>query len=165
MSDAVIVESVRSPGARYRRGGLAQTRADEFGIQVLKGLLARLPQVKQEEIDDLIVGCSFPECEQGMNLGRILAIGAGLPISVSGMTVNDRFIGTSAMPTHGQIRASWSRSSRGLDNDPHPMGGSAASPSDWAYGTLSDVHINMGITAESCDELQLSENMDKFGVK
>ena len=60
MSDAVIVESVRSPGAR-RRGGLAHTRADEYGIQVLKGLLARVPQVKPEDIDDLIVGCSFPE--------------------------------------------------------------------------------------------------------
>ena len=84
MSDAVIVESVRSPGGRYKRGGLAQTRSDNYGIQVLKGLLARVPELDPADIDDLIVGCSFPECEQGMNLGRILAMGAGLPISVCG---------------------------------------------------------------------------------
>ena len=46
MSEAVIVESVRSPGGRYKRGGLAATRADEYGIQVLKGLLARVPEAR-----------------------------------------------------------------------------------------------------------------------
>ena len=81
MSDAVIVEAVRSPGGRYKRGGLAETRSDAYGIQVIKGLMARLPEVNPAEIDDLIVGCSFPEHEQGMNMGRILAMGAGLPIS------------------------------------------------------------------------------------
>ena len=67
MSDAVIVEAVRSPGGRYKRGGLAATRGDEIGIQVLRGLLARVPQLNPEEVDDVIVGCSFPEGEQGMN--------------------------------------------------------------------------------------------------
>jgi acetyl-CoA acyltransferase len=173
MSDAVIVESVRSPGARYRRGGLAQTRADEFGIQVLKGLLARLPQVKQEEIDDLIVGCSFPECEQGMNLGRILAIGAGLPISVSGMTVN-RFCSSGLQAiadATAKIRAGWSEIiiAGGCETMTHiPMGGSAMRPHpDWAYGTLSDVYINMGNTAENVAmNYNISrEDMDKFGVE
>ncbi|MEW6333908.1 MAG: acetyl-CoA C-acyltransferase, partial [Thermodesulfobacteriota bacterium] len=82
MSDAVIVEAVRSPGGRYKRGGLAATRGDEIGIQVLKGLMARIPQLKGEEVDDVIVGCSFPEAEQGMNFGRIMAVGAGLPVTV-----------------------------------------------------------------------------------
>ena len=88
MSEAVIVEAVRSPGGRYKRGGLAATRGDEIGFQVLKGLLARVPAMKPEEVDDVIVGCAFPEGEQGMNYGRVLAMGAGMPISVSGMTVN-----------------------------------------------------------------------------
>jgi len=79
MSDAVIVEAVRSPGGRYKRGGLAGTRGDEIGIQVMKGLLARVPELKPEDVDDVIVGCSFPEGEQGMNYGRIIAMGAGLP--------------------------------------------------------------------------------------
>ncbi len=74
MREAVIVESVRSPGGRYKRGGLASTRADEYGVQVVKGLMARVPQVKPEDIDDLIVGCAFPEHETGMNLGKIIAL-------------------------------------------------------------------------------------------
>ena len=74
MSEAVIVEAVRSPGGRYKRGGLAATRGDEIGFQVLKGLLARVPAMKPEEVDDVIVGCAFPEGEQGMNYGRVLAM-------------------------------------------------------------------------------------------
>jgi acetyl-CoA acyltransferase len=70
MTDAVIVEAVRSPGGRYKRGGLAATRGDEIGFQVIKGLMARVPVVKPEDVDDLIVGCAFPEAEQGMNYGR-----------------------------------------------------------------------------------------------
>ena len=88
MREAVIVAAVRSPGGRYRRGGLAATRADEFGLQVVKGLLAKVPQLDPKDVDDLIVGCAFPEAETGMNLGRVLTLGAGLPIETSGMTVN-----------------------------------------------------------------------------
>ncbi|MBN2705479.1 MAG: acetyl-CoA C-acyltransferase, partial [Deltaproteobacteria bacterium] len=88
MTQAVIVASVRSAGGRYKKGGLAHTRADEIGIQVLKGLLARVPQLNPEDIDDLVCGCAFPEAEQGMNLGRVVALGAGLPVSVNGMVVN-----------------------------------------------------------------------------
>ncbi|MBP7341644.1 MAG: thiolase family protein [Smithellaceae bacterium] len=173
MSDAVIVESVRSPGGRYKRGGLSQTRSDEYGIQVLKGLLARLPEVKPEEIDDLIVGCSFPECEQGMNLGRILAMGAGLPISVSGMTVN-RFCSSGVQAiadATAKIRAGWSEIiiAGGCETMSHiPMGGSAMRPHpDWAYGTLPDVYINMGNTAENVAmNYNISrEDMDKFGME
>ncbi len=79
MREAVIVDAVRSPGGRSKRGGLAATRAEEFGIQVIKGLMARVPQLNPADVDDLICGCSFPEAEQGMNMGRILAVGAGLP--------------------------------------------------------------------------------------
>ena len=88
MSDAVIIDAVRSPGGRYKKGGLASTRSDAYGIQVVKGLMARVPQLNPADVDDLIVGVAFPEAEQGMILGRTLAVGAGLPISVSGMTVN-----------------------------------------------------------------------------
>ncbi|MBW2599772.1 MAG: acetyl-CoA C-acyltransferase, partial [Deltaproteobacteria bacterium] len=81
MRDAVIVETVRSPGGRYKRGALAQTRGDEIGIQVMKGLMARVPQVKHEDVDDVICGCSFPEAETGMNIGRVIALGAGFPVT------------------------------------------------------------------------------------
>lgn len=173
MSDAVIVEAVRSPGAR-RRGGLANTRSDEFGIQVLKGLLARVPQVKPEEIDDLIVGCSFPECEQGMNLGRILAMGAGLPISVSGMTVN-RFCASGLQAiadATAKIRAGWSEIiiAGGCETMTHiPMGGSAMRPHpDWKWdGSMPNVYINMGNTAENvaANHNISREDQDKMGVE
>jgi len=173
MSDAVIVEAVRSPGAR-RRGGLASTRADEYGIQVLKGLLARVPQVKPEEIDDLIVGCSFPEAETGMNLGRILAMGAGLPISVSGMTVN-RFCASGIQAiadATAKIRAGWSEIiiAGGCESMTHiPMGGSAMRPHpDWKFdGSMPNVYINMGNTAENvATNHNISrEDQDKMGVE
>ena len=173
MSDAVIVEAVRSPGAR-RRGGLAHTRADEYGIQVLKGLLARVPQVKPEDIDDVIVGCSFPEAETGMNLGRILAMGAGLPISVSGMTVN-RFCASGIQAiadATAKIRAGWSEIiiAGGCESMTHiPMGGSAMRPHpDWKFdGSMPNVYINMGNTAENvATNHNISrEDQDKMGVE
>ena len=173
MSDAVIVEAVRSPGAR-RKGGLAATRADEYGIQVLKGLLARVPQVNPAEIDDLIVGCSFPEAETGMNLGRILAMGAGLPISVSGMTVN-RFCASGLQAiadATAKIRAGWSEIiiAGGCESMTHiPMGGSAMRPHpDWKWdGSMPNVYINMGNTAENvaANHNVSREDQDKMGVE
>jgi len=173
MSDAVIVEAVRSPGAR-RKGGLAATRADEYGIQVLKGLLARVPQVKPEEIDDVIVGCSFPEAETGMNLGRILAMGAGLPISVSGMIVN-RFCASGLQAiadATAKIRAGWSDIiiAGGCESMTHiPMGGSAMRPHpDWKFdGSMPNVYINMGNTAENvATNHNISrDDQDKMGVE
>jgi len=174
MSEAVIVESVRSPGGRYKRGGLAYTRSDNYGIQVLKGLLARVPELDPADIDDLIVGCSFPECEQGMNLGRILAMGAGLPISVSGMTVN-RFCSSGVQAiadATAKIRAGWSDViiAGGCETMSHiPMGGSAMRPNpDWKFdGSMPNVYINMGNTAENVamNHNVSREDMDKFGVE
>ncbi|KAF0156639.1 MAG: acetyl-CoA acyltransferase [Syntrophaceae bacterium] len=174
MSDAVIVESVRSPGGRYKKGGLASTRSDAYGIQVLKGLLARVPELDPADIDDLIVGCSFPECEQGMNLGRILAMGAGLPISVSGMTVN-RFCSSGIQAiadATAKVRAGWSDViiAGGCETMSHiPMGGSAMRPNpDWKFdGSMPNVYINMGNTAENVamNHNVSREDQDKFGVE
>jgi acetyl-CoA acyltransferase len=174
MSDAVIVEAVRSPGGRYKKGGLANTRSDAYGIQVIKGLMARLPEVNPAEIDDLIVGCSFPEHEQGMNMGRILAIGAGLPISCSGMTVN-RFCSSGVQAiadATAKIRAGWSEIiiAGGCETMSHiPMGGSAMRPNpDWKFdGSMPNVYINMGNTAENVamNHKVSREDMDKFAVE
>jgi acetyl-CoA acyltransferase len=174
MSDAVIIEAVRSPGARYRRGGLAQTRSDVYGIQVIKGLMARVPELNPADVDDLIVGCSFPEAEQGMNLGRILAVGAGLPISCSGMTVN-RFCSSGIQAiadATAKIRSGWSEViiAGGCETMTHiPMGGSAMRPNpDWKFdGSMPNVYINMGNTAENVAmNYNISrEDQDKFGVE
>jgi len=174
MSDAVIVDAVRSPGGRYRRGGLAATRGDDIGIQVLKGLLARTPELKTEDVDDVIVGCSFPEAEQGMNYGRIIAMGAGLPVTASGMTVN-RFCSSglqSIADATAKIRAGWSEVivAGGCETMSHiPMGGSIFRPNpDWAFdGTMPMVYVSMGVTAENvAAHYNVSrEDMDRFGLE
>jgi len=173
MSDAVIVESVRSPGGRYKRGGLAATRGDQIGIQVIKGLLARVPQLKPEDIDDLIVGCAFPEAEQGMNYGKVLAVGAGLPEPVSGMTVN-RFCSSgvqSIADATAKIRAGWSEViiAGGCETMSHiPMGGSIFRPNpDWKFGEQPNVYVSMGITAENvaANHGISREDMDAFGLE
>ncbi|MBN1364047.1 MAG: thiolase family protein [Syntrophaceae bacterium] len=173
MSEAVIVASVRSAGGRYRRGGLADTRADVFAIQVIKGLLAKVPQLNPNDVDDLIVGCAFPEAEAGMNLGRILTIGAGLPEHVSGMTIN-RFCSSgvqSIADATAKIRAGWSEViiAGGVESMTHiPMGGSVFRPNpDWDYSTMPNVYINMGNTAENvAANYSISrEDLDKFGME
>jgi acetyl-CoA acyltransferase len=171
MSEAVIVESVRSPGGRYKRGGLAATRGDEIGMQVIQGLVARVPQLKPEDIDDLIVGCAFPEAEQGMNFARILGVGAGLPISASAMTIN-RFCSSGLQAiadATAKIRAGWSDViiAGGCESMSHiPMGGSIFRPlPDW--GDKPNVYVSMGITAENvAANYKVSrEDQDKFAVE
>ena len=174
MSEAVIVEAVRSPGGRYKRGGLAATRAEEYGIQVLKGLLARVPELKPEDVDDLIVGCSFPEGETGMNLGRVLAMGAGLPITTSGMTIN-RFCSSGVQAiadATAKIRAGWSEViiAGGCETMTHiPMGGGIFRPlPGWKFdGSMPNVYVSMGVTAENvaANYNITREDQDKFGVE
>jgi acetyl-CoA acyltransferase len=174
MSDAVIIDAVRSPGGRYKRGGLAATRGDAIGIQVLKGLLARVPELKPDDVDDVIVGCSFPEGEQGMNYGRVLAMGAGLPITTSGMTIN-RFCSSglqSIADATAKIRAGWSEViiAGGCETMSHiPMGGSIFRPDpDWSFdGSMPMVYVSMGVTAENvAANYNISrEDMDKFGME
>ncbi|HRR41092.1 MAG TPA: thiolase family protein [Syntrophales bacterium] len=171
MRDAVIVEAVRSPGGRYRRGGLAATRAEEIGIQVVKGLMSRVPVLKPEDIDDLIVGCAFPEAEQGMNLGRVIALGARLPLRTSGMTIN-RFCSSglqSIADATAKIRAGWSDVviAGGCETMSHiPMGGSVFRPHpDW--GDRPNTYVSMGITAENVAARygMAREDLDRFGVE
>ncbi len=171
MTEAVIVATVRSAGGRYKKGGLAQTRGDEIGIQVVKGLLARVPELKPEDIDDLVCGCSFPEAEQGMNLGRVLALGAGLPVSVSGVVVN-RFCSSGLQAiadATSKIQSGWADVviAGGAESMSHiPMGGSIFRPHP-EWGDLPNTYVSMGITAENvADEFGVSrEDQDKFAVE
>jgi acetyl-CoA acyltransferase len=171
MTEAVIVATVRSAGGRYKKGGLAQTRGDEIGIQVVKALLARVPELNPEDIDDLVCGCSFPEAEQGMNLGRVLALGAGLPVSVSGVVVN-RFCSSGLQAiadATAKINAGWSDVviAGGAESMSHiPMGGSIYRPHP-EWGDLPNTYVSMGITAENvADEFGVTrEDQDKFAVE
>ncbi len=171
MSDAVIVESVRSACGRYRKGGLAATRAEDIGIQVIKGLLARVPAVRPDDVDDVIVGCAFPEGEQGLNLGRVLALGAGLPVSAAGMTVN-RFCASglqSIAEATAMINAGWAEAviAGGCETMSHiPLGGNILRPHP-EWGDLPNAYVTMGITAENiAAAYHISrEDQDAFSVE
>jgi acetyl-CoA acyltransferase len=105
MSNVVIAGYARSPFTLANKGALARVRPDDLAAQVVAALVARTG-VNVTDIEDLIVGCAFPEGEQGFNVGRLIGLLAGLPQSVAGMTVN-RFCGSSMQSVHiaaGQIQ-------------------------------------------------------------
>ena len=88
MREVVIVAAARTAVGKAPNGMLKETRADEMAAAVIRALMARLPGLKPEEIEDVIIGCAFPEGEQGLNMARIAALKAGLPHAVPGQTVN-----------------------------------------------------------------------------
>ena len=88
MTEAYIISSVRTAIGKAPRGSLHHMRPDDLGAIAIKGAIAKTPSLEPKQIDDIIMGCAFPEGEQGMNLGRIVAQRAGLPNTVPGCTVN-----------------------------------------------------------------------------
>lgn len=88
MKDAFIVAYGRSPIGKANKGILKDTWPDEYAAQVIKGTLAKVPQLDATEIDDFLLGCAFPEAEQGMNMARTVLLRAGLPESVPAATIN-----------------------------------------------------------------------------
>ncbi len=88
MPDAVIVTALRTPLAKAPRGRLAGVRPDDLAAYILRAALAAAPALDPALVDDVVLGCAFPEAEQGLNLGRTAALGAGLDARVPGMTVN-----------------------------------------------------------------------------
>ena len=93
MPEAVIVSAVRSPIGRARKGSLRDLRADDMAAQMVTAALDRVPELDRAEVEDLILGCGAPGGEQGGNLGRVVAVLAGLP-SVPGTTIT-RFCSSS----------------------------------------------------------------------
>src|ERR1700690_376032 len=88
MKDAVIVSAVRSPVGKAKRGGLASVRTDEMAALVIRALLNQTSKLDPAEVEDVIIGCAFPEGEQGLNMARMIALRAGLSESVPGETIN-----------------------------------------------------------------------------
>ena len=153
---AVIVDWMRSPFHRAHKGKLSETRPDELLGQVTKSLLDRNP-INIGDIDDIIVGCAYPEGEQGYNIGRLVTFLGGLPDKVPGMTIN-RLCGSSMqaiLVAASNIESGWgdcflcggiesmSRiKRRGFNWSPHPN----------LEREFPDAYINMGITAENVAE-------------
>jgi acetyl-CoA acyltransferase len=88
MAKAYIISSVRTAVGRAYRGSLKDTRPDDLGAIAVRGAIERIANLDPKQVDDVILGCAMPEGEQGMNVARICALKAGLPDSVSGMTIN-----------------------------------------------------------------------------
>ena len=88
LKEAVIVAARRSAVGRALKGTLAQTRPDDIAIQVIAGMLADLPGLPKDLVDDVVMGCAMPEAEQGLNIARVIGMCAGLPETTSAQTIN-----------------------------------------------------------------------------
>jgi acetyl-CoA acyltransferase len=154
MAEAVIVAAVRTPVGRAYKGSLRTTRPDDLGALAIKEALERTPGLEPKEIDDVILGCAMPEGEQGMNVARIAALRAGLPVETSAMTVN-RFCssGLQAIALAAErIRGGWSQVivAGGTESmSLVPMGGNKISPNPWLVDHYPDAYINMGLGTEN----------------
>ncbi len=95
---SVIIDCVRSP-IGTKNGEMIGMRPDDIAAQVIKGLMERNTEIKNEDVEDVVVGCAFPEGPQGMLIGRSVAMLAGLPLSTAGKVVN-RFCGSSMDALH-----------------------------------------------------------------
>ncbi len=153
MKNVVIAGYVRSPFTPANKGELAKVRPDELAAQVIKGLVKKTG-VKTEDIEDLILGCAFPEAEQGMNLARIVGFLAGLPLSVAGTTVN-RFCGSSMEAIHMAAGAIQREAGEvflcgGVESMTRvPMPGFNMLPHPGLYKSYPQVYISMGLAAEN----------------
>src|ERR1700761_4480081 len=104
MSNVVIAGYARSPFHLANKGALARVRADDLAAQTIRGLIERT-KVDPAEIEDIVLGCAFPEGEQGLNVARLIGLLADFPLQVGGVTIN-RFCGSSMSAIHyalGQI--------------------------------------------------------------
>jgi acetyl-CoA acyltransferase len=154
MPEAVIVSAVRTPVGRAYKGSLRATRPDDLAALAIKEALARVPGLDPKEIDDVILGCAMPEGEQGMNVARIAALRAGLPVETSAMTIN-RFCssGLQAIALAAErIRAGFAEVivAGGTESmSMVPMGGNKISPNPWLVDNYPDAYINMGLGTEN----------------
>jgi acetyl-CoA acyltransferase len=153
MREVVIVSSVRTPVGRAFKGTLRTTRPDELGAIAIKGAIERVPQLDPKEIEDVILGCAMPEAEQGMNVARIAALRAGLPVDTSAMTIN-RFCSSGlqsiAMAAErigsggAEVIVAGGTESMSMI----PMGGHKISPNPYLVDHYPDAYLSMGLTAE-----------------
>ncbi|MGI9511968.1 MAG: thiolase family protein [Anderseniella sp.] len=153
MKPVVIVDYVRSPFTPANRGALSSMRADDLAAQVIRGLIDRTG-IDPVEIEDLIVGCAFPEAEQGLNVARLIGVLAGLPMNVGGVTVN-RFCGSSMQAIHMaagaiQMNAGEAFICAGVESMTRvPIMGFNPMPNPALFERFPQAYVSMGETAEN----------------
>src|SRR3954464_2217578 len=172
MKEAVIVSAVRTAVGKDPKGTLKNTRPDDLAATVIKEALERVQGLGGSPIDDVIMGCAFPEAEQGMNVARTAMIAAGLPVETSAMTVN-RYcssglqtiaIAADRIATGGSdcIVAG------GLETmSMIPMGGNKLRPNPAIVDSYPDYYLNMGLTAENlANKYEITrEQSDEFSLR
>lgn len=155
--DPVIVAAARTAIGKAKRGSLVTVRPDEMASLVVQELLHRAPALKPEEIDDLILGCAFPEGEQGMNMARLVVFRSGLPVSVPAETIN-RFCSSGMQSiAHavfaikaGQMDVALAGGTESMSMV--PMTGIKFSPLPYLADNYPEAFTNMGLTAENVAE-------------
>ena len=171
MTNVVIAGYARSPFHLAGKGALARVRPDDLAAQTIRGLIAKTG-VDAAEIEDIILGCAFPEGEQGLNVARMIGLLADLPLSVGGMTVN-RFCGSSMSAIHiamGQIQIGAGEAfiCAGLESMSRvPMGGYNPLPNPVLANKNVGAYMGMGDTAENvATKYQITRGeQDAFAVK
>ena len=171
-NDPVIVAAARTPVGRAKKGSLATVRPEEMAAAVIKELLKRAEPLKPEEIDDLVIGCAFPEGYQGMNMARLIGFQAGLPVSVPAETIN-RFCSSGVQSiAHaafaimaGQIEVAIAGGVESMSMV--PMTGFKFAPSPQLAVHYPEAFTNMGLTAENvADQYGVSrEDQDAFSYR
>jgi len=170
MKNVVIAAYVRSPQTFAHKGALSTVRPDDLAAQVITGLVAKTG-IDPTTLEDVIMGCAFPEGEQGFNIARLASLMAGLPQSVAGVTVN-RFCGSSMQAIHMaagaiQMNAGDAFICAGVESMSRiPMGGYNPMPSPELFKTLPAAYMGMGETAENvAKQYKLSrEQQDEFAL-
>jgi len=153
MKKVVVAGYARSPFTLAKKGELATVRPDRLAAQVVAGLVARTG-VKVDDLEDLLLGCAFPEGEQGLNMARLVGLMAGLPQSVGGVTIN-RFCGSSMQSVHSAAGAIVMGAGdafvcAGVESMTRvPMMGFNPMPDPDFAAALPGAYIGMGDTAEN----------------
>lgn len=153
MRNVVIAGYARSPFGLANKGELTKVRPDDLIVKVVEDLVQRVG-INGDDIEDLILGCAFPEGEQGLNMARLIALQAGLPQSVAGTTVN-RFCGSSMQAIHMaagaiQLDAGDAFICAGVESMTRvPMMGFNPMPNPKLHEMLPEAYMSMGVTAEN----------------
>jgi len=171
MKEAVVVSAVRTAVGKAPRGILKDTRPDDIAAMVIKEAFARAPGLKMEDVDDIVLGCAFPESDQGLNLGRVVAMRAGFPHTVPGQTVN-RFCssGLQAIATAAyEIMAGSTEVmiAGGVEfMSQVPIMGLTPSPNPYLVEHNPQAYTSMGLTAENvAEKFKISrEDQDRFAL-
>jgi acetyl-CoA acyltransferase len=170
--DPVVVAAKRTAVGKAKRGSLQTTRPEKMAAEVIRSLLREVPALNPEDLDDVMLGCAFPEGEQGMNIARLVSLKAGLPVSVPAETIN-RFCssGLQSIAHAAQGIASGAidcAAAGGVESmSMVPMTGYKFSPDDSLADEYPQAFTSMGITAENVAvDYQIDrETQDQFSLQ